>query len=158
LPGVTIAGQKHNVVYVATMHNSVFAFDADAPQITTPLWQVNLGPAVPTGLYNFTDVIPEIGILGTPAIQNSTQAIYVVSNNLLPGTPGVPVFLLHALSLVDGHELFGGPALISATSAGTGAGSSGGSIAFDAFWHLQRPGLMISNGTLYIGFGSHSGH
>jgi uncharacterized protein (TIGR03437 family) len=156
LPGVTIAGQKHNVVYVATMHNSVFAFDADAPQITTPLWQVNLGPAVPTGLYNFTDVIPEIGILGTPAIQNSTQAIYVVSNNLLPGTPGVPVFLLHALSLVDGHELFGGPALISATSAGTGAGSSGGSIAFDAFWHLQRPGLMISNGTLYIGFGSHS--
>ncbi len=52
--------------------------------------------------------------------------------------------------------MFGGPVLISATFAGTGAGSSGGSIAFDAFWQLQRPGLIISNGTLYIGFGSHS--
>jgi len=156
MSGVTIGGQKHNVVYVATMHNSVFAFDADTPQVTTPLWQVNFGPAVPTGLYNFTDVIPEIGILGTPVIEDSTKAIYVVSNNLLPGTPGVPVFLLHALSLVDGHELFGGPTLISATVAGNGAGSSAGSIAFDASQQLQRPGLMISNGTLYIGFGSHS--
>lgn len=156
VPGVTISGQKHNVVYVATMHNSVFAFDADAPQVTTPLWQVNLGPAVPTGLYNFTDIIPEIGILGTPAVETSTQALYVVSNNLLPGTPGVPVFLLHALSLVDGHELFGGPALISATFTGNGAGSSAGSIAFDASQQLQRPGLMISNGNLYIGFGSHA--
>jgi len=156
VPGVTIAGQKHNVVYVATMHNSVFAFDADAPQVTTPLWQVNFGPAVPTGLYNFTDIIPEIGILGTPAVETSTQAIYVVSNNLPPGALSVPVFLLHALSLVDGHELFGGPALISATFPGNGAGSSAGSIAFDASQQLQRPGLMISNGNLYIGFGSHA--
>jgi uncharacterized protein (TIGR03437 family) len=156
LPGVTIGGQKHNVVYVATMHNSVFAFDADAPQVTTPLWQVNFGPAVPTGLYNFTDVIPEIGILGTPVIETSTQALYVVSNNLPPGALSVPVFLLHALSLADGHELFGGPTLISATFVGNGAGSSAGSISFDASQQLQRPGLMISNGTLYIGFGSHS--
>ena len=66
--GVAIGGAKYNVVYVATMHNSVFAFNADAPQSATPLWQVNLGPIVPSGLFNFTDILPEIGILGTPAI------------------------------------------------------------------------------------------
>jgi len=78
VPGVTISGHSYNVVYVATMHNSIFAFDADAPQVATPLWQVNLGPSVPSGEYNFTDVLPEIGILGTPAIDATNQVLYVV--------------------------------------------------------------------------------
>src|SRR5579859_1635968 len=53
MPGVTIGGSKFNVLYVATMHNSIYAFDADAPQVATPIWQVNFGPAVPSGYYNF---------------------------------------------------------------------------------------------------------
>jgi len=156
VPGVTIGGVKHDVVYVATMHNSVYAFDADSPQVPTPLWQVNLGPSVPSGYYNFNDILPEIGILGTPAIDATNQVIYVLSNTLPSGSASVPVFLLHALSLVDGHELYGGPTLISATVPGTGAGSTGDSIPFDATQQLQRPGLMLANGTLYIAFGSHA--
>jgi uncharacterized protein (TIGR03437 family) len=164
VPGVTIAGKQYNVLYVATMHNSVYAFNADAPQVATPLWQVNLGPVVPSGLYNFDDIVPEIGILGTPVIDAANQVLYVVSNALPPGAASVPVFQLHALSLVDGHEVprvYGheriiAPVVISATVPGNGAGSSGGSVPFDAFWHLQRPALMLSNGMLYIGFGSHS--
>jgi uncharacterized protein (TIGR03437 family) len=164
VPGVTIAGQQYNVVYVATMHNSVYAFNADTPQGITPLWQVNLGPAVPSGEYNFNDILPEIGILGTPAIDPVNQVLYVVTNTLPPGVTSVPIFQLHALSLVDGsevlkangRELFRVPVVVASTVPGNGAGSSGGKIAFDATQQLQRPGLMLSNGTLYIGFGSHA--
>ncbi len=80
--GVAIGGVNYNVVYVATMHNSIFAFNADAPQSATPLWQVNLGPMVPSGLFNFTDILPEIGILGTPAIDAAKQVMYVVADTL----------------------------------------------------------------------------
>jgi uncharacterized protein (TIGR03437 family) len=164
VPGVTIARKQYNVVYVATMHNSVYAFNADAPQVTTPLWQVNLGPAVPSGLYNFSDILPEIGILGTPAIDAANQVLFVVANTLPPGPTSVPIFRLHAISLVDGHEVirmngrevFSASVLISGKVPGNGAGSSDGSVPFDAFWQLQRPGLMLSNGTLYVGFGSHA--
>jgi uncharacterized protein (TIGR03437 family) len=154
--GVAIGGTKYNVVYVATMHNSVFAFNADAPQSATPLWQVNLGPVVPSGLYNFTDILPEIGILGTPAIDPNAQVIYVVSDNLPAGAFSNPVFQLHALSLVDGHEMFDGPVEIAASVPGTGAGSSQGTVALTASQQLQRPGLMLANDILFIGFGSHA--
>ena len=154
--GVTISGAKRNVVYVATMHNSVYAFDADTPQVATPIWQVNFGPAVPSGYYNFDDILPEIGVLSTPVIDPANQVLYAVSNLLQSGALSVPVFLLHAVSLVDGHEMFGGPRLIAGAVSGTGVGSNAGSIAFDATQQLQRPGLMLSNGTLLIGFGSHS--
>ncbi len=153
--GVTIGGTQYNVVYVATMNNSVFAFNADAPQSAEPLWQVNLGAPVPSGLYNFTDILPQIGILGTPAIDAASQVMYVVADTLPPGAFSDPVFQLHALSLEDGHEMYGGPVEIAASVAGTGAGSSNGAIAFDAFWQLQRPGLMLANDNLYIAFGSH---
>jgi len=153
--GVAIGGTTYNVVYVATMHNSIFAFNADAPQSATPLWQVNLGATVPSGLYNFTDILPEIGILGTPAIDATNQVLYVVADTL-PSSASDPVFQLHALSLVDGHEMFNGPVQITASVSGTGAGSNNGTIAFDAFWQLQRPGLMLANGVLYIAFGSHA--
>jgi uncharacterized protein (TIGR03437 family) len=154
--GVAIGGVKYNVLYVATMGNSVFAFNADAPQSAAPLWQVNLGPTVPSGLYNFTDILPEIGILGTPAIDADAQVLYVVANTLPPGASGSPAFQLHALSLVDGHEMFGGPVQIAPSVAGNGAGSSNGTIAFEPFWQLQRPGLILANGTLYVAFGSHA--
>src|SRR5579862_8844016 len=109
--GVPIAGQgASNVVYVATMHNSVYAIDADAPQSTAPLWQVNLGPSVPSSLLNFSDILPETGILSTPVIDLTKQAIYVVSETFQDGTA---IFQIHALSLSDGHEMFSGPTVIS---------------------------------------------
>jgi uncharacterized protein (TIGR03437 family) len=153
--GVAIGGVKYNVLYVATMGNSVLAFNADQPQLAKPLWQVNLGPTVPSGLFNFDDILPEIGILGTPAIDASAQVLYVVADTFPPGASS-PVFQLHALSLIDGHEMFGGPVQITASVAGTGAGSSNGTIPFNAFWQLQRPGLILANGTLYVAFGSHA--
>lgn len=154
--GVGIGGTEYNVLYVATMHDSVFAFNADAPQDADPLWQVNLGAPVPSGLYDFTDILPEIGILGTPAIDAVNQVMYVVSYTLPPGAFSSPVYQLHALSLVDGHEMYGGPAEIQASVAGTGAGSSNGTIAFNPYWQLQRPGVMLANQILYIAFGSHA--
>jgi uncharacterized protein (TIGR03437 family) len=156
VPGVTIGGHAHNVVYVASMNNSVYAFDADAPQTPTPLWTVNLGEPVPSGLYNFNDILPQIGILGTPVIDAAKQVIYVVANTLPAGEVSVPIFQLHALSLVDGTELYGGPTLISATVPGNGPASVDGSVNFDATQQLQRPGLLLANGSLYIGFGSHA--
>jgi uncharacterized protein (TIGR03437 family) len=154
--GVSIGGASYNVLYAVTMNNSVYAFNADTPQTATPLWQVNLGAAVPTGLFNFTDLLPEIGILGTPAIDPGKQVIYVVTDILPPGAFSTPVFQLHALSLVDGHEMFGGPVDTAASVPGTGAGSNNGAIAFDGLWQLQRPGLLLANGILYIAFGSHA--
>jgi hypothetical protein len=106
-----------NVVYAATMHNSVYAIDADAPASITPLWKVHLGPAVPSSVLNFTDILPEVGILGTPAIDPVQMAMYVVSETL---KAGIPVFRMHALSLTDGHELFYGPVVISASVSGVG--------------------------------------
>jgi len=153
--GVEIGGTAHNVVYVATMHDSVYAIDADNPQSATPLWHVNLGPSVPAGLFNFTDILPEIGILSTPVIDASAQVIYVVSDTLAVSPPGETVFQLHALSLTDGHEMLNGPVTITATVPGTGSGSSGGSLSFDPSQQLQRPGLALVNGTVYIAFGSH---
>ncbi len=160
--GVSIGGVKYNVLYVATMGNSVFAFNADAPQTTTPLWQVSLGPPVPSGVFNtvpsgtsnYTDILPEVGILGTPVIDANAQVLYVVADTLPSGASN-PVFQLHALSLVDGHEMLGGPAQIAASVHGTGQSSDNGTIAFYAEQQLQRPGLVLANGTVYIGFGSH---
>lgn len=154
--GVAIQGANYNVLYVATMNNSVFAFNADAPRSATPLWQVNFGAPIPTGLFNFTDILPQIGILGTPAIDANAQVLYVVSDTLPAGAPNSPLLQLHALSLVDGHETLGGPVQIAAFFPGTGAGGKNGTIAFDAFQQLQRPGLILANGNVYIGFGSHA--
>jgi uncharacterized protein (TIGR03437 family) len=161
--GVVIGGVKYNVLYVVTMGDSVYAFNADTPQSTTPLWRVNLGQPVPSGLFNpvpgglsnYTDILPEIGILSTPAIDPNAQVIYVVSDTLPAGAPSTPVFQLHALSLVDGHEMLGGPVQIAASVSGNGLDSNNGTIPFYAIEELQRPGLMLANGTIYIAFGSH---
>jgi uncharacterized protein (TIGR03437 family) len=152
--GVQIAGKgARNVVFAVTMHNSVYAIDADAPQSTIPLWQVNLGPAVPSSALNITDILPEIGILSTPVIDPKLQVMYVVSDTL---ENGLPVFRIHALSLADGHEMMNGPAPVGATIAGNGAGSRpDGTLSFDAPLALQRPGLALLNGTVYLSFGSH---
>ncbi len=149
IPGVG----ARNVVYVATMHNSVYAIDADAPQSTTPLWTVNLGPSILSAVFNFTDILPEVGILSTPVIDLSRSVIYVVSATLQNGAPS---FRLHALSLSNGSEQLNGPVTITASMRGSGGGSHQGVLALDPSLHLQRPGLALANGRLYIAFGSHA--
>jgi uncharacterized protein (TIGR03437 family) len=136
------------------MHNSIYAIDADAPQSTTPLWRVNLGPSIPSAVFNFSDILPEVGILSTPGIDPSRGVIYVVTNTL---ESGVPLFRLHALSLADGSEAMNGPMLIEAAVPGTAPGSSDdGVVTFDPYLHLQRPGLALANGAVYVAFGSHA--
>jgi len=149
IPGVGI----RDVVYTVTMHNSVYAIDAAAPASIVPLWQVNLGPSVPSSVLQFTDILPEVGILSTPVVDIGKQAIYVVSDTL---EGGVPVFRMHALSLADGHEMFFGPVVVAASVPGTGAGSNNGALPFDASQQLQRPGLALANGIVYVAFGSHA--
>ncbi len=153
--GIRVAGAQHNVVFAATMHNSVYAFDADAPASTALLWQVNLGPSVPSAmLHNLEDITPEIGILSTPVIDLSRQVMYVVSETL--DRAQTPAFQLHALSIANGREVMNGPVTITASVAGTGAASDSGMIVFDPTLQLQRPGLALSNGAVYLAFGSHA--
>jgi uncharacterized protein (TIGR03437 family) len=152
--GVHIEGAGvRNVVYVATMHNSVYAIDADAPQSTVPLWTVNLGPPILSAVFNFTDILPEVGILSTPVIDSERGVIYVVSATLQATKP---TFRLHALALSNGSEQLFGPVTITASVRGSGAGSNQGVLALDPSLHLQRPGLALANGRLYISFGSHA--
>jgi hypothetical protein len=139
-----------NVLFVATMHNSVYAYNADAMAPPDLLWRVNLGPSVPsTMLYaDYSDIDPEIGILGGGAIDLQRGVLYVVSETL---QRGVPTFLLHALDLTSGAECLNGPAEIAAAASSAGAG-----VVFDPLQHLQRPGLLLANDAVYIGFGSHA--
>lgn len=145
----------HNVLYVCTMHNSVYAFDADTPSV--PLWSVNLGPAVPTDNYTsddgeYTDITPENGILGTPVIDPSSGTLYAVAANF---ENGQYIYRLHALDTGSGAEKYSAPSVIQATVAGTGDASVSGNISLDASQHLQRPGLLLLNSVVYVSFGSH---
>ncbi|HEX5483016.1 MAG TPA: fibronectin type III domain-containing protein, partial [Terriglobia bacterium] len=154
---VNIPGKGyHNVVYVATEHDSVYAFDADG-RSGTPLWQVSFlkagvttVPCADTG--ECGDIPTEIGITGTPTIDQTTGTLYVVAKTK-EGTGYVQ--RLHALDITTGAEKFGGPVVIQASVAGTGAGSSGGLVPFDALRENQRPALLLNNGVIYIAFASH---
>lgn len=149
LPGVTIPGNGvHNVLYVATENDSLYAFDADS---STPevLWQDNFGAPVPST----QDIVPQIGILSTPVIDVSRGVIYIVADTLVGSNAQ---FTLHALDVTTGKEKAGSPAVISGSVAGVGDGSSAGTLAFNANASLQRPGLLELNGNIYAGFGSHA--
>jgi hypothetical protein len=172
VPGVTMgagtpqAGTKHNVVFIATENDSVYAFDADsnAPAANaTPLWHITLldaaHGAAPGARVMFstdihtTDIVPTIGITGTPVIDPSTGTLYVVGKTK---ENNVYVQRLHALSITNGAEKFGGPSLpLAASVHGNGTGSVSGTLHFDPYWENQRAGLLLLHGIVYIGFGSH---
>jgi len=155
---VSIPGQGfHNVVYVATAHDSVYAFDADGLS-TTPLWHTSfLGSGVTTVPCSDTgecgDIPTEIGIASTPVIDQSSGTIYVVAATK-EGT-NTWIQRLHALDITNGSEKFGGPVVLAASVSGTGSGASGGKVPFDPLRENQRPGLLLNNGVVYLGFGSH---
>lgn len=170
---LTVNGAKHNVVIVATMHDSVYAFDADAnARPCVPLWHANLldsahggmagEQAVPSGNgglvgAGFGDIAPEVGVTGTPVIDAGTNILYLVSKSLIPAGP---TFFqrLHALDLTTGNEKLNSnkPLLITASVPGTGDGSMGGNVAFDPRQESQRAGLaLLPNGIVYVAWASH---
>ena len=146
---------NHNVVFVSTMHNSVYAFDADAMAPVSVLWQVNLGAPVPAALLfgQYGDIAFEVGILSTGVIDFERGVLYVVADTLQGGTP---LFYLHALDLATGAERLNGPVRLTASVGGTGSGAlADGTIPLDPQQHIQRPGLLLANDSIYIAFGSH---
>jgi hypothetical protein len=159
--GVTIGGVKHNVVYVATEHASVYAFDATSNKGANadPLWKVSfIDPAVGITTVSMTtdldcaDLLPEVGITGTPVIEPVSGTMYLVVKTKENGN-----FFqrLHALDIRTGAEKLGGPVVIQATVAGSGAGSSNGAISFDPLHHNQRSALLLQNGVVYIAWAAH---
>ncbi len=152
VPSVQIPDKgAHNIVYVATEHNSVYAFDADN-RSSAPLWQVNLGPAVPFADVLNDDIVPEIGITGTPVIDAQSNTLYVVAKTK---ESGGYFQRLHALDIATGAEKFGGPVEIKASVLGTGDGGDGTTVPFNALRENQRMALLLANGIAYIAFASH---
>jgi len=155
IPGVGL----RNVVYVATEHDSLYAFDADGAS-ATPLWHVSFInqaagiTTVPNGdTGECCDIAPEIGITGTPVIDPATGTLYVVVKTKESAT-SYPQ-RLHALDIATGAEKLGGPVLIQASVPGTGSGSSGGQVAFNTLRENARTAMLLLNGVVYFGFGSH---
>jgi chitodextrinase len=145
-----------NVVYIATEHDSVYAFDADGGS-TLPLWQlsflrsgVTTVPCADVG--ECGDIATELGITGTPVIDQSTGTLYVVAKTK---EGSAYVQRLHALDIRTGAEKFGGPVVLQASVAGTGNGSVGGQVPFSTLRENQRPALALVNGVIYITFASH---
>jgi hypothetical protein len=145
---LAISGGTHNVVFVATQQNGVYAIDADASPCVT-YWHMTLDPSgsTPTpnnGNQSDSDINGPYGIFGTPVIDLTTNVLYAVASTLDSGTTFN--YRLHALDLATGTEKTGSPALISGTVS---------TITFDPSVHMQRPALLLSGSTVYVSFGSY---
>jgi hypothetical protein len=152
LSGLTLAdGSTHDVVFAATMHNSVYAFDAKG-STTAPLWSTNLGPSGPTNVFDCTDTVGEVGITSTPVIDPTAGTLYVLAKGVENGSW---VQRLHVLDVTTGKERPGSPLVITASASGSGAGSVSGQVSFNPQANLNRSGLLLDNGILYMAFASH---
>lgn len=140
-----------SVVYVATMHNRVYAFDADDPAESAPLWEVDLG--VPFTQNVLADIYGgEVGVLSTPVIDPETQTIYLVSRTWEEKA----VYKLNALDIRTGEARPGSPTVIELSVPGTGLNNVDGVVSLDSYNQLQRPGLLLLNGFVYVAFGSNN--
>jgi hypothetical protein len=161
VPGVNIPGPTpHDVVYVATMHNSVYAFDAHDPAVGAPYWQRSLEPSctLPDGNIGFAchpyrDIAVEIGIVSTPVIDVAAGSMFVVTFTRI-GTPGSLnakyQHWLHKLDITTGADSAGSPVQIQASFP-----KSQGVVQFDSKCQNQRASLLLTGGILYIGFASY---
>src|SRR5262245_41079559 len=160
LPGVDVPGKgRHDVVYVATEHDSVYAFDAG--RAGEPLWHVSfLKPGVttvPAADARCPFIAPEIGITPTPVIDRASGTIYVLARTKERRAPDAPpryAQWLHALDAASGAERTGSPVEIAASVKGTGAGAANGSVMFDPLLELPRAGLLLTGGQVYLTWGS----
>ena len=164
---LAINGTKHNVVFVATEHDSLFAFDADANPCVQ-LWSVSLIDAahggstgettVPSGVPGYLvglgegDITPEVGVTGTPVIDPASGILYVVAKSV-NASHATFYQRLHAINLASGSEQAGSPVALSATYPGIG---DGGTVdTFNPQTQNQRPGLALVNGVVYIAWSAH---
>jgi hypothetical protein len=174
MKSVSIGGGTHNVIVVATQHDSVYVFDADANPCVT-YWYVNLLDTLHGGTsgeapvtwndvgYCYGDIYPEVGVTGTPVVDATTKTIYVVSasesnaknsGNCI-GASGNFYHRLHALDVATGSEKYNAPVTIAASIPGTGDGSVNGMVSFDSQHHHQRSGLAEAGGKIYVAFAAH---
>jgi hypothetical protein len=152
VPGLTIHGQTHDVVFVVTESNSVYAFDANASGPV--LWHTNVGTALScSDLNDCGDLVPGAGITGTPVIDPATQTMYLVA--LVKDSAGFH-HRLHAIDLTTGAERAGSPVEVSPTAKGTGANSKNGTVGFDPGTHYQRCALLLAGGVVYVGIGANA--
>jgi hypothetical protein len=172
VPGVAIPGQgAHNLLFIATEHNTVYAFDADVPAAAGGLlWKTNLGPAAVTTIpgpassggytnknfgtrYNgsaYTDIMPQVGITGTPVIDTNSGTLYVDAFTGEVGATTNYFHTLHALNITNGTERGFSPVVIAASVAGTGVDSIGGKVTFNPKQENQRPALTLAGGIVYV--------
>jgi hypothetical protein len=162
VPNVDIpGGSRHNVLYVATEHDSVYAFDADRPG-DAPLWKVSfLDPQRSIQPVSGDEVQcpflqPDVGITATPVIDLQTGTLFVLARTRVYHrlAPNDYRQHLHALAITTGVEKFGGPKLIEASVPGNGAGVSGGQITFDALRENPRASLVLVNGNVILTWAS----
>ena len=174
VPNLKIQGNgTHNVLFVATEHNTVYAFDADSAGAAGGLlWKTNLGAAAVTtiaGVYtnrnfgtrynnnSFTDIVPEVGITGTPVIDLNSGTLYV---DAFTGEVGGGItnyfHRLHALNLTDGTERSFSPVVITASVAGTGVDSVGGTVTFNPQQENQRCALTLAGGIVYVAYAGYA--
>lgn len=153
---LSIAGGTHNVVYIATMNNTVFAYDADT--LGPPLWVQNFnGTGRPLSYFDVgegngtcTNYWANVGIVGTPVIDGTSDTMYFVTRTVESGNN---VYRLHAINILNGGERANSPQIIQASVSGTGDGGS--TVTFNATMENQRTALTLSQGVVYIGFGSY---
>jgi hypothetical protein len=160
---VTVNGVRRNVLYVATMNDKVYAFDADSPS-ATPLWMRDFtNPPTVTAVamkdilpVNTGNIIGNIGVQGTPVIDPATQTMYLVAR-----TKENDAFVqrLHALDITTGSERTGSPRVISGSVPGNSADStlvgSERVITFNPKMQMQRPGLALANGVVLVAWATH---
>lgn len=144
-------GSLHDLVFAATEHDSVYAWDAKAGGEV--LWRESLAGSGATSIPSADtadpyDLQPEIGITGTPVIDPTSDTLYAVAATKDPG----PIYVqrLHALDIATGAERVGSPVVIAASVVNAG----GATVTFDPLGHLQRPALLLANGLVYVAFGS----
>jgi hypothetical protein len=154
LSNVSIGGGTHNVVYIATQHDSVYAIDADSGTIYAHVSLIPSGGTTANSIsdLNCADITPEVGITGTPVIDPANNILYVVSTAKVNGNILVQ---LHALNTISLAEEFNGPVEIAASVPGTAPDGNGTTVVFNPVMQNQRAGLALTNGHVVIGFGSH---
>ena len=150
MANLKIAGVTHNVVFVATENDTVYAFDADGLQ-NAPLWKVSIGK--PFSSSGTSGIAPSIGITSTPVIDASTNTMYVVAVN---ATTNAHKFELHALDITTGADKPGSPVTVTGSVSGSGGDSNNGVITLESGCY-QRTALVLANGNIYIAFG-HCNH